>query len=482
MKKSIIFLINGLGIEKPGSYSISIDQAMPQLARVKETAYFTTAITSSLEYRSAYQRFFLGDTYTSELEYIHNNVLNDSLNNNPTYQSFLSAVSRPNSKIHIFVEPTNDKVVEQINELVNRLNLDADRVVYLHLILSQQTVSEYSKLISIVNYIKFHLNSRITVGFVMGKEYLPDELGKNELDYIKKLFFMCSCERWTETEKKLQNLQETNVRPCQVQGFCTTNNCFFSNGDTVMFFNTRRGNYDNLIEGIYRMAPEVYKEEVALPCYSLIKLNTRFEIPSFIENIDYEYSLSNVLLKHEKKALILTDNENINLVNFYANGMNQINNPLINFMQKDDNLYDKSYIEKLVDETPYDIIIFDYHMDVSKDINHLKEQLSKLDIIIGHLADVCVNKHSLFITSLYGLKKELPVAEYNSEVVLIDYEMQIPIFFFDYGYPRSKYFLKPGETNDILTSALHCITNDPNLYTLIQEKGLINNLLKAFKN
>jgi len=41
MKKSVIFLINGLGIEKAGSYSISIDQCMPNLAKVKETSFFT---------------------------------------------------------------------------------------------------------------------------------------------------------------------------------------------------------------------------------------------------------------------------------------------------------------------------------------------------------------------------------------------------------------------------------------------------------
>ena len=161
--------------------------------------------------------------------------------------------------------------------------------------------------------------------------------------------------------------------------------------------------------------------------------------------------------------------------------MNTVNNPIISFILKDDKLYQKEYIEQLIDNTPYDLYIFDYHMDVSKDINHLKEQLSKLDIIIGHLGDVCVNKHSLIITSLYGLKKELPVAEYNNEIVLIDYEMQIPIFFFDYSYPKGKYYLSPGETNDILLTAINCITNDPNVYSLVKEKGLINNLMKAFK-
>ena len=150
-------------------------------------------------------------------------------------------------------------------------------------------------------------------------------------------------------------------------------------------------------------------------------------------------------------------------------------------MQKDDNLYNVEYITKMIDESEYDFFLFDYHMDVSKDINHLKEQLSHLDIILGHLANVCVNKHSLFITSIYGLKKELPVAEYNTELVTIDYEMQIPIFFFDYNYPHGKYYLAPGETNDILSSALRCIVEDDSLYSLIKEKGILNNLLKAFK-
>ena len=480
MKKSVLLLINGLGIEKPGSYSIALDQVMPQLSRVKETSYFTTAITSSLEYKSAYQRFFLGDTYKSELEYINNNIIVDSINNNPVYQSFREHVSKPNTKLHVFVEPTNDKVVEQINKLVNMLGFDENKKVYLHLMLTQQTVSDYSQLISIINYIKFHLNGCITVGFVMGKEYLPDTLTKNELDYIKKLLFMCSAERWTETEKKLNILQESNVRPCQVQGFCATNECFLQDGDTILFFNTRRNNYDNLIQGITSLAPELFKKEPDLPIYSLVKLYTQYNIPSFADNIVYDYSLANVLSKFDKKALIITDNQNINLVNFYANGLEAVNNTRISFMQKDDNLYQKEYMERLIDTTDYDLYIFDYHMDVSKDINHLKEQLSKTDIVLGYLADICVNKYSFFITSLYGLKKELPIAEYNTEIVTIDYEMQIPIFFFDYSYPRSKYYLAPGETNDILTSALRCIIDDESLYTLVKEKGLINNLLKAF--
>ena len=63
---------------------------------------------------------------------------------------------------------------------------------------------------------------------------------------------------------------------------------------------------------------------------------------------------------------------------------------------------------------------------------------------------------------------------------MIDYELQIPIFFYDYSYPRSKYMLFPGDTNDVLSSAIKCIWDSPDLDTLIKPKGLVNNIFSIF--
>ena len=480
--KSVLFLINGLGVEKAGSYSISIDQCMPNLSKIKETSYFTTAITNSLEYRSAYQQFFLGDTYKTEINYIKEKVINEQLKSNPTYQSLQESVAGE-GKLHIFVEPTNNQVVELINTLVSTLTLPEKKEVYLHLLLSQLTVNEYNKLINIVNYIKYHINSHITVGFIIGKDYYPEELTKEQMDVAKKLLFFCSAERWIDTDKKLLSLQESNIRPCVAPGFCATNDCFIANNDTIMFFNTRRDDYDKFINAILSNANEALKtDSYNLPMYSLIKLNSKHNIPSFIDNVVYDSSLALLLEKADKEALIVTDEKNISLVNFLANGLNNVNNPAIQFMKLNDTYYnDLNNITGLIDNSIYDLIIFDYHLDVSRTVNDLKAQLSKIDIVLGNVGSVCVNKHSLFITSLYGIKKTLPLADYNTEMVTIDYEMQIPIFFFDYSYPRSKYRLFPGETNDILNSAVRCIYNDQSIYTLVRSKDLINNLLSVFK-
>ena len=419
MKKSIIFLINGLGIEKPGSYSISLDQDMPNLCRTKETSFFTTAITNSLEYRSAYQQFFMGDTYKMELDYIKENILNNNLVNNPVYQSFASNVSNQEAKLHIFLEPTTERVVEQINDLVSNLNLPKNKKVYIHLLLPQLTVDDYNKLTEIINYIKYHIDERINVGFVIGKEYLSEKLTVDEKKQMCKLLFYCSAERWIRTEEKLQSLKEQNIIPCKAAGFCANNDCYIQNNDTILFFNTRREDYDKFITSIYGNAQEVIKNApINIPVYSLLKLYSQYNINSFAENINYENSLSNNLQKYNKKALILTNREHVNLINFYANGLNQVNNPNIVFMILDESLYDYNTVVNIIDNSDYDLIIFDYFMDTSSTINNLKIGLRNIDKVLGNVVVCSENKHSLFITSLFGLKKELPLADYNSEKVL----------------------------------------------------------------
>ena len=483
MKKSVVFLINGLGIETSGSYSIAIDQCMPKLSRVKETSFFTTAVIDSLEYRSAYEQFFLGDTYKKELKFIKDQILGETLSTNPTYQDIVEGLSVPTAKLHVFLEPVTERIVEEVNDFVKTLPLDSKREVYLHLLVTQQTVQEYPKLIQIVNYIKYHLDTRITVGFMLGKEFITDVPTKEEIDTIKKLFFFCSAERWSDTEKKLITLRDANVRPCMIPGFCATNSCTIQNGDVILFFNTKRTSYDKFIQIIEENKEWAFKtNESKLPIYSMIQLDTKYTVPCFAPSILYDHSLANLLQKASQKALIITDEKNISLVNFLANGLIYQNNPSIQFIKNDDAYcQNPSNIQNIIENTDFGLIIFDYHMDTSKTINDLKEQLQRIDVVLGNVASVCENKHSLLITSLYGLKREMPLAPYNPEMVTLNYERQIPIFFFDYSYPRTKYTLSAGETNDILFTALRLIWETEEIPSLLRLKGFIN-FFKSVKN
>ena len=334
-----------------------------------------------------------------------------------------------------------------------------------------------------INYIKYHINSCITVGFIVGKETYDDDMDKEEENALKKLFFFCSAERWSDTEQKLMSLKEENIRPCMAPGFCVTNACAIENGDVLLFFNTKRTSYDRFIKVIYDNASWAFKtNEFSLPIYSIIQLDTAYQIPCFANNIVYDNALSNLLAISNKKVLFITAEENMKLVNFLANGLVYVNNPNIQFMKNDWNYFQNvANVSNVIENMGYDIIVFDYHMDVSHTINELKEQLTKIDTVLGYVSTVCENKHSLFITSLYGIKKELPLAPYNAEMVTIDYELQIPIFFFDYTYPMGKFVLLPGETNDILLSVLRCVWETDKIDSLVRPKGFLNSLLKMIQ-
>ena len=297
------------------------------------------------------------------------------------------------------------------------------------------------------------------------------------------MFFFCSAERWSDTEKKLLDLQNARIRPCMIPGFCATTSCTIQNNDTILFFNTKRTTYDKYIKVLYENAEWAYKTtDFHFNIYSMIQLDTTYNIPCFTQSIVYEHSLSNLLAKASKRALIVTTEEHMKLVNFLANGLMYVNNPNIQFMKNDLNYFSNLLnTQNVINNMNYDLIIFDYHMDTTKTVNDLKVQLTKIDVVLGNVAKTCENTHSLFISSLYGLKKELPLAPYNMEMVTIDYELQIPIFFFDYTYLMSKYVLLPGETNSILTSALRCIWQTDEIDTLIKEKGLVNSLLKLIQ-
>ena len=479
MKKSVIFLINGLGIEKAGSYSISIDQCMPNLSRTKETSYFTTAIISSLEYHEAYKKFFLGDTSRIEIDNLKDNILTESIKENESFLKFQNDISIEESRLHIFVEPNSDLYLDQINSFLDKIQTESNKQIFIHLLLTAQTTSEYEKLGNIINNMKTHLNKNATIGMILGSEFFKETIEKAELDYGKNLFFYGSVERWIDTKKKLEMLRDSNIRPCDVPGFCSINDYAIKDNDTVLFFNTTRANYDNILNVMFANYETVFKtKDVHIKYYSLIRLDSKHQIPFFSENIEYKNSFVNILQKANKKALIIANDKFISYMNFLANGMNYVNNPNLAFMKiNDEYLNNKENIINIIDKSNYDIIIFDYHMDALANINIMKEQLTRIDQVLGNVVEVCTNKHSLFITSLYGMKKTLPLADYNPELVTIDYEMQIPIFFYDYSYVRSKYHLVPGETNDILNTAICCVWDNKELYSLIRVKGLINNLL-----
>ena len=60
MKKNILMLINGFGIERSNSYSVYSGELMPNLEALRTSRMFTSIPNGYLDYKGAYRNFSMG--------------------------------------------------------------------------------------------------------------------------------------------------------------------------------------------------------------------------------------------------------------------------------------------------------------------------------------------------------------------------------------------------------------------------------------
>ena len=71
MNKTILFLINGFGIEKKDSYSIYDENLLPTLDNMMKTNIFGSVESKAYDYSTAYQLFSTGSINTSNITYLN---------------------------------------------------------------------------------------------------------------------------------------------------------------------------------------------------------------------------------------------------------------------------------------------------------------------------------------------------------------------------------------------------------------------------
>ena len=62
MNKTVLFLINGLGIEKADSCNVYNEQLMPNMDQLMNEHLFTSIATDTRDYNSGYQILSMGNT------------------------------------------------------------------------------------------------------------------------------------------------------------------------------------------------------------------------------------------------------------------------------------------------------------------------------------------------------------------------------------------------------------------------------------
>lgn len=469
MKKQVVVLMNGFGIEQKRSYAIYDSFLMPNLDGCTKEFFFSTLESESYDAMNGYQFFSTGtDTVPSYLKL--DNWLNEQIKFDPKMIEYKKKFDTITGNIHLFCVLSNKKTFNHIKEFLTYLNPLKQKKIYLHVILDFPFIDDYKKIGELLTKLNYELDDLATLKIVVGKNIIEDNPDRTSKDIVRLLYKKFG-EQWRELTQKMDVLYKTKVAPNDVKAFCTDAHFELNDQDTILFFNYDLLKVNDFIEFVSN--PNVFmnagKEIHSLSFQSIFPCTNG--VPSIYEKNISENSFAKSLEQLGKKALIVTEKEKVNETNFYLNGCENRVSPSLRYMSADTSTLERADVLNQILTNEDDVIVLNYFLGETNNTEEFKNKLRTLDQIFPIIKNICEEKdYTLWITSFYGVRKEMLTNK--KEKVLVDFNGKVPLIFFDRNYLKNSYKLLKGNLYDFQLTMLYLMNPTPKAVSLIGKKGL----------
>ena len=458
MKKTVLFLMNGFGIEQIDSYNIYNSKLMPNLDSYTKNYLFTSIESKAYDLVSGYRTFSTASDLPLTYSLIDNYYTKFSENKNLNF--YLNSI-RPEGKVQLFLFYENEKSFEHIKSFCNYIKTKNNKI-YLHLVLTSHNTSNYKEIEKIVTRISYDFKD-IKIGIIVG----INSLIAQNLTSLMNMFKNEVGEKWKEITKKINYLETSKIQPKDVKEFYMNEGFKFDVNDSFFFFNYEYLDISNFILNISSV--NNVKDYCSLFGMNGIKY-PMFAYPSS------GISMNNSLNKIGAKTLILSNSDNIKQINYYCNGLQNIVSDNICFA-KTDNGINPNYLKAIIRDSNYDLIIINYQLDNVTTVPELNEKLTKLDSMLKVVHDFCTElKISLFISSLYGMQKELAVDNFVKATV--NFSLKVPFIVIDPIFNKTNFTLGIGNIYTLANTLYTNINSKNDGEVLIRKKNVISKMIK----
>ena len=185
MKKNILLLINGFGIEQKDSVSIYSEELMPNMDKLTKTYMFESLLSNDLDYKAGYRRFSIGINEALTYSIVNNSLIDESFTKNEVLKYIISDHNKTNGKIQIICYLDNESTIYQLTEYLKHLVENTTSRIYVHLVLKNKSLKDYKLIEKSINTINYEYGVLIKVGIICGERYL--ENSNSIKDFIKFL-------------------------------------------------------------------------------------------------------------------------------------------------------------------------------------------------------------------------------------------------------------------------------------------------------
>lgn len=462
MRKTILMLINGFGVERKGSAEVYSPKLMPNFDYMIKNYLFGNVLTTAGDYNNAYRMFSIPENGKGQEDEIDSLIFDKKIDTIPQLQEIKNGVSEGNS-LHVFYCVENANKLNQVREFLRTLNDQKNKKVFLHLVMTGTSTAEYASMKKIISKISFEMSEYCKVGMVVGCD-------KINTDDVLRAFYRELGEHWNEPEKKFDILEKEIVNPKDAGVFIISGGFSLKENDTLLFLN-----YEDI--AMERFYGDITK--VALKVYSLYPFIDGVPY-TFKREVDKSVSFASIVEKHGIKILHLTTEARINDVNFYLNGMEKKKSPNITYAINDMSLFSsKEAVIKLVDGNPYDGFIIDYSIGSYNKMEDIKRDLASIDVVIKNISEATKDKGYIFIvSSLYGM--HAPVTEGVVQKV-IDFSGKVPCVYQSNLFPKQEYSLNSGNTYALEQTFLTSIEDEVKSNKLVHKLSSIEKMLNKKK-
>lgn len=480
LKKTILFLINGFGIEKKDSYSVYDANMLPTLDRMMQNNLYASVESKASDYSSGYQLLSTGTMNTSNYSYLDEQIESNKLIENPNLKKFNDENIGKETKIHFFIHLNSQDDIDALNKFVKYLKIDVNRII-VHIILNQNNLSEYKTITKLIANFTFSSFKATNIGLIFGENCITDAKNEEHLKSIERVLYNSkSGEAWLEYVKKFAILENSNILPINVAPFCVNDDFAIKNEDTFVLFNFNKCLYDNLINGI--LNPHIVYKTVdasTLKIYSLFPLEGSVSVLNLLNNVKAKEYMAQYLENTNINSLILTDKENLNLINYMVNGFENVANPRVKYMLSSNELLaNKEQMQAIMDSKDYDLIIINTRIDNLNTINEVKDTLHNIDTYINNIESIAEGKATLIISSLFGINKELQISNLANDKATINFYGSVPFILINKDYTKENYSIGYGTPINVLATAIKCCNEDAKYPSLLKHKSA---LFKSFK-
>ena len=453
MKKNILMLINGFGVEQKDSYDVYSAELMPNMDRLTKEGLFSSLSSRDLDYKSGYRSFSIGIKEPLSYSIIENSFSNDLYKKSQILLYLYSMLNGTNdSKLHIFCYWDNVRTIEQLIVYIKEMKLHIKSKIFIHLIMTQQSLNDYKDIDRSFTTLNYELGDQVKVGIVTGEVHLENLLAFK--DFIKTLTTEAG-EKWKDLSKKTEVLLQTKTIPTKARTFAVNPGFAVNEGDYFLFFN-----YSNIDISRYIKELDIQKyrkvDSNTIKIYSLfpVKCDTR-QIPyMFNFAVSSTYALKSIE-SVGAKALVLAEKDKCAYINYYMTGLRNTVSDSLKYLAVDDGfIYDADKLIQTLKAYPQEIIIINYEIETCKNVDEIEDRLKKIDTVIGKVSEFTLaNNYGFFISSLYGIEKEM----YNSkhELCKINFSVRVPVVAYDKGLPGGTYRIDEGTTYDLFNALVH---------------------------